>query len=81
MNKNTETLLDDNGFELLVSYAYERTRDYYEEPENSATLVQGMVYTELTAVEIVIAGRGIDLLPLLHENEKEFIIDKLQYED
>lgn len=81
MKKNSETICEDNGIELNVDYKYEQGKDYYEEPENPATLVQGMTYTELSAVVIVIAGRGIELLPLLHENEKEWIIEKLQYED
>lgn len=80
MKHNTELLLDDNGIELLVSYDYEKSDQYEAEPGNGATLVEPMVYTELNSVELVIAGRGIDLLPLLHPNEKEFIISKLQYE-
>jgi len=80
MKQNSETICDDNGFEILVGYEYEKTEGYYEEPGNAATFVEPIVYTELKSVELVIAGRGIELLALLHPGEKEFIIGKLQYE-
>lgn len=80
MKKNAENIVDDNGIEVLVGYNYDKTPPYYEEPGNAMTLVEPCVYTELTSIEIVICGRGIDILSLLTEREKEFIISKLQYE-
>lgn len=79
MKLNSESICDDNGIELLVSYKYDKSDSFNAEPENGNTEVQELVYTELKFVELVIAGRGINILPLLHENEKEFIISKLQY--
>ena len=82
MKSYTETICDSNGFEILVGYNsdYAEQKGYYEEPGNPATFVEPLVYTELTSVELVVAGRGIELLGLLHPNEKEFIISKLNYD-
>jgi len=81
MKKNAETISDDNGVELLIGYQYEAEKDYYEEPGNPFTLVKGMVYTELTSVEVVIKGKGIDILPQLNDRQKEYIICQLTYEE
>lgn len=80
MDHNCETLSDDNGFEILASYSFQKEKSYYEEPGNPETFVEPMVYTELHSVELLVAGRGIDILPLLTEKEKSFIISKLTYE-
>ena len=79
MKHYTQTICDENGFEILVGYDSEKKEGgwQYEELGNPGTWVAPMVYTELTSVELVVAGRGIELLPLLHPNEKEFIIRKL----
>ena len=78
MKQGTETLADDNGFEILVGYNYEKTKDIHDTDEG--VICDPLVYTELTSVEVVIKGRGIDILPLLHPSQKEFIIENLQYE-
>ena len=80
MKHNAETLADENGFEILVGYDYESTDCYYEEVGNPGTLVPEMVYTELTSCEVLIGGVGIDLLPMMSEAQKEFVIRKLQYD-
>lgn len=80
MKHNAELIVDENDIEILVGYNYDKTPPYYEEPGNAMTLVEPYVYTELTSVEIVIRGRGIDILSLLTDREIEFIISKLQYE-
>ena len=80
MKSNVETIADDNGIELLVGYRYENSPSYYEEPENPGSLVQEMVYTELESVEVVIKGQGIQILPMLTEKQKEYIISNLSYE-
>ena len=79
MKHNTETICDDNGFEIIVSYDYETSPPQIEEGHGFHD-VGNLTYTELKSVELVIAGRGIDLLPLLYPNEKDFIFSKLQYE-
>ena len=78
MKQGTETLADDNGFEIIVGYNYEKTKDIHDTDEG--IICEPLVYTELTSVEVVIKGRGIDILPLLHPSQKEFIIENLQYE-
>lgn len=80
MKKNDAQLIcDDNNIEILVSYSYEKSPSFETEPGNPNTEVQELVETELLSVEVVIAGRGIDILPLLHPNEREFIVSKLSY--
>jgi len=78
MKSNCEMLVDENGFEILVGYNYEKTKDIHDTEEG--VICEPLVYTELTSVEVVIKGRGIDILPLLHPAQKEFIIENLQYE-
>jgi len=79
MRSTNEIICDDNGIELLVDYRYDKSPSQIEQGHGEHE-VGLMTYTELKSVEIVIAGRGIDLLPFLKENEKEFIISKLTYE-
>lgn len=88
MKKNSETICDDNGIEILVGYKYEESPKYYAEPGNPGTLVEAMVYTEIDSVEVVIAGIGIDILPKIetmdvHLKDKMLnkIINLLNYEE
>lgn len=78
MKKNYETIADDNGIELIVGYEYDLTPAMEDEP---GCYVEEMVYTELTSVEIVIAGVGIDILHLLSDKQKSKIIGQLTYEE
>lgn len=80
MRHNTELIVDQNGIEILVAYEFEKSPAFYEEPGNPNTLVEPMVLTELQSVEVVISGRGINILPMLYESEKEAIIEMLTYE-
>ncbi len=66
MRKNTETILDEEGFEILVGYHYH--------PEDDG------IETELDSVELVFMGTGIEILHQLSEKQKDGIIDKLSYE-
>ena len=75
MKHQTENIIDDNGIELLVSYEWEQEAG--NKPHDIE--VGLMVYTELKTCEIVIGGVGIDLMPLMSEGQKEFIISKLNY--
>lgn len=88
MKKNSETIVDENGIEILVGYRYEESPKYYAEPGNPGTLVDAMVLTELTSIEVVIAGIGIDILPNIetmdvHLKDKMLnkIINLLNYEE
>lgn len=80
MRHNTELIVDQNGIEILVAYEFEKSPAFYEEEGNPSTLVPSMVLTELESVEVIIKGRGINILPMLYESEKEAIIEMLTYE-
>lgn len=80
MKSNTETIVDESGIQILVSYAYELTKGFVVEASNPSTFVPDMVYTELTSVEVVIAGKGLDILPQMNYHQKEAIISLLNYE-
>lgn len=74
---NVECLSDDSGIEILVGYDYEKSDSQIEDQGYEAGL---LVYTELTSVEVVIAGIGINLLPMLTDKQKIAIINELNYE-
>lgn len=74
LTNEVEMICDDGGIEVIVAYARETTREI-EFGETEATT---LVYTELQSVEVVIKGRGIDILNLLTDYQKEFIIENLQ---
>ena len=78
MKSNTETIVDDNGFELIVEYQYEEDKEHYEDKGNIGTFVPYSVYTEIKKVELVFAGRGA-VIPhdLLTVKQIVFIISKL----
>lgn len=79
MTSATETILEENGIELLVGYDYEKSPSFHAEIGNPGTYVGEMVYTELTSVEVVILGVGINILPEMKESQKEYIISLLEY--
>jgi len=81
MKKNSETIVDENGIEILVGYRYEESPRYYAEPGNPGTLVEAMVYTEIDSVEVVIKGLGIDILPNLSSRQVDYIKSLLNYEE
>lgn len=75
----TQTLIDEAGIEILVNYEYEGV-DSEDENTDGETAVATMICKELKSVEVVIAGKGIDLLPLMDERQQTAIISKLTYE-
>jgi hypothetical protein len=79
MTHNTESILDENGFEILVGYEYEQSPSQIEEGHGLHE-VGYLVYTELKSVELVFKGRGIDIIPFIDERQKEYIINLLNYE-
>lgn len=79
MKKNVECICDDNGIELLVGYHYDESESQVEEGHGYHE-VGCMVYTELQTVELIIAGKGIDVLPVMTQRQKDHIISKLSYE-
>jgi hypothetical protein len=80
MTKNSETLVDESGIEILVGYEYEKSPSQIEEGHGLHE-VGLMTYTDLTSVEVVIKGKGIDILPLMTGRQKEFIIEQLTYDE
>lgn len=80
MRNNSETIVDDNGIEMLVGYDYDVSLSFQAEYGNPNTHVDTMIYTELKSVELVVCKNGIELLPFLSEKQKEYIISKLTYE-
>lgn len=79
MTRNSEMIADDNGIEILVGYRYEQSQGQLEECHGYHE-VGALVYTELDSVEVVIKGKGIEILPQLTERQKDFIIANLTYE-
>lgn len=71
MKKNdTLTLVDDNGVELLVSYSAEMVRD------------DDKVFcgydVELKYVELIVAGKGIDVLPSFDTKQRHWVEAKIE---
>lgn len=79
MKKNYETLIDEKGIEIAVGYCYEITPSQTEECHGYHE-VGNLTFTELQYVEVIIKGAGIDILPMLSENQKKAIINELQYD-
>lgn len=71
MQNNTEIILANDGFELIVEYDFEK---------GVVEDVTGVFDTKLKVVEFVFGGVGIDILPLMNFFQKEVIISKLTYE-
>jgi hypothetical protein len=80
MKHNAEILVDEAGIEILVGYDYELTMAWMAEEGNPGTLVEPAIYTELTSVEVVIKGVGVDILDRLNDNQKMHLITQLTYE-
>lgn len=76
--KNVETIVDEAGVEILVSYNWSKEYDEAEHEDNFCALP--IIYTELNSVEIVIKGKGIDILPMMSEKQKAAIIEQLNYD-
>lgn len=79
MKRNSEMISDDGGIEILVGYRYEQSESTLEENDGEYH-VGCLCYTELDSVEVVIKGRGIEILPMLTDRQKDFIIANLTYE-
>lgn len=67
MIKNTEFLVQENGFEIAVTYDYENLPD-------------GKRDTYLQSIELIVKGRGMELLLLFDEKQKQDVINRLTYE-
>jgi hypothetical protein len=76
MIQQTETIIDQEGIELIVSYEWEKGEPQIEECHGYHD-VGGLVTCELLSVEVVIAGIGIEILPVLEEKQKRVIFDAI----
>jgi hypothetical protein len=81
MPHTCETLVDQGPFEINVSYSWTDSPAYEAEPGNPNTYVERLRETELLSVEVVIAGKGIDILPQLTEKAKQQIVHELSHEE
>jgi len=79
MKHTCETIVDDNGIELTVGYDYEITPSQVEECHGLHD-VGNFIYTELKTVEVVIKGKGIDILPFLTSMQEDYIVSLLNYD-
>jgi len=82
MKNSEETILDENGFEILVNYDYELDYAYHAEIGNPATFVPASVddsSIKINSFEIVIGGTGIDIVSQLDKRQIDFIKTKLKY--
>lgn len=70
MRNQTVTLLDDNGFELLVNYNYEQTPSHIEEFFGKHEKGK-LVLIEIQSVELVIGGESSKII--LNSKQKDFI--------
>lgn len=68
MKHDCFNLLDDHGFELSVGFDFERMT--CEDADGDSIYF----YVELTAIEAVIKGVGIDILPQMNEKQKEWAV-------
>lgn len=71
MTTNTETIIDQDGIEFIVTYTTGED-DYEESPYKWKE-----VYVILDEVEIVIKGSSISILPFLNTEQQDVIISAL----
>ncbi len=75
MKNNTETLLDENGYEILVNYDWE-----FVDLGDLPLPISENKYVELKSVELIIKGNGIQILQMLNEKQIKKIIGDLTFE-
>ncbi len=72
----TQTIIDDNGIELIVAYKADQSPSQIEECHGLHE-VGNLVSVSLESVELVIAGVGMELLPALSKKQQSFIEQKI----
>jgi hypothetical protein len=72
-----DTVVDDSCLELVVSYNIREEESQIEECHGFHE-VGGGHEVELLSVEVVIAGKGIDILKQLNPKQEQRIIDNLE---
>lgn len=76
MITKNEWVLDENNFGIDVTYYYEVSESQIEECHGYHD-VGGLVYIELLSVKLYINEDAIELLPLLNDDQKTFILKQL----
>lgn len=76
MITKNERVLDENNFGIDVTYDYEVSESQIEECHGYHD-VGGLVYIELISVKLYINEDAIELLPLLNDDQKTFILKQL----
>lgn len=80
MEEKTECIVEADGIEILVSYKFEYvpgdTIEFHGQNK-----VDGGFNIILTSVELIIANRGIEILPKLTEKQQQLIKDQLSIYD
>lgn len=76
-NHTTETIINEQGIEMIVAYSADITPAYYDEPGNPSTYVGPSAEIDLKSVELVIRGTGIDITLSLTPRQRQHIIDLL----
>jgi hypothetical protein len=75
-----ETIIDELGIEIIVGGTIENSASQIEECHGYHE-VGGGYHVTLTSVEIVISGKGIDILPQLSQKQINKIIDEINVEE
>lgn len=80
IQKFYQTIVDEGIFEIIAGGTIEQCPSQIEECHGFHDVGGGCDIT-LTSVEIVIAGRGIDILSQLSKKQIEKIIGKIEVEE
>jgi hypothetical protein len=80
LRKFYETILDEAGIEIIVGGTIEFFTSQTEECHNYHE-VGGSYDVTLTSVEVIIAGRGVDIFPSLSKKQINKIIDEINVEE
>ena len=82
MKKGSEVICGDNGIEINVEYEYEVSESQLEYGHGQYD-VGGLVDTDATVlkvIELIIAGKGLDITNQLTKKQKEAIKSLLTYQ-
>jgi len=74
--QKTETICDDNGVQIAVTYTVEKSPPHFEECHGRHN-VGSLTETTIQGVSLVIGGHAVDVKPLLTHDQFEFIHSKL----
>lgn len=76
MEKRYETIVDEAGIEIYVTFVIWE-EDSFTEEGHGFHQIEGGNYVDLISVELIIAKRSIELMPMLNEKQQESIINQL----